>query len=200
VSIFLTELSTRHSLLTKQKNFHTKESKMRSNSGKLTGWLKSTTEKPIEVEGDENPITIREESDDEAESVMKDYPEIQEKTGTAKRHGKRPREDSNEALFINEDISEDEGFQTPSGPALKRSKSAQEPVKGVEDEDDKKKVGLKTSYDGFSIYGRILCLVVKRRGGNKGRMPGASANEAGQQMLESWVSTQAAQDGVMLDD
>jgi len=200
VSIFLTELSTRHSLLTKQKNFHAKESKMRSNSGKLTGWLKGTNEKPIEVEGDEIPITIREESDEEAEGVIKDYPDIQEKTGTAKRHGKRPREASNEALFINDDISEDEGFQTQTGPALKRPRATKETVRALEDEDDKKKLGLKTSYDGFSIYGRILCLVVKRRGGNKGRIPGASANEAGQQMLESWVSTQAAQDGVMLDD
>ena len=29
--------------------------------------------------------------------------------------------------------------------------------------DEKKKLGLKTSYDGFQIYGRILCLVVKRK-------------------------------------
>lgn len=60
-----------------------------------------------------------------------------------------------------------------------------------EAQDDKKKLSLNTSYDGFSIYGRILCLVVKRCGTRtqtgKGMVPASS-----QAMLENWVSTQAA--------
>ena len=62
-------------------------------------------------------------------------------------------------------------------------------------EDDKKKLGLNTSYEGFSIYGRILCLVVKRRGVRNvtGSVPASS-----QAMLENWVSTQAA--GQTADD
>lgn len=200
MSIFLTELSTRHSLLTKQKNLHEKENKMQSNSGKLTGWLERTSEKALNVGGVENTITIREESDEERGETIDDYPEIQGHNKEPKRRGKRAREESNEALFMSDDISEDEGFQAQNGPTSKRSRAAIKTVPTVEEEDDKKKVRLKTSYDGFTIYGRILCLVVKRRGGGKGRMPGAPANVAGQQMLENWVSTQAAQDGLTLDD
>ena len=60
-----------------------------------------------------------------------------------------------------------------------------------ESQDDKKKLGLNTSYEGFSIYGRILCLVVKRRGGRTST-GGAGAPVSSQKMLENWVSTQAA--------
>jgi hypothetical protein len=55
--------------------------------------------------------------------------------------------------------------------------------------EDDKKIGPKTTYDGFSIYGRVLCLVVKRRGAASMSAKHASS----QQMMESWVSTQAAQ-------
>ncbi len=195
MSIFLTELSTRHSLLTKQKNLHMKEDKMQSSSGKLTGWLERTSEKALDGAGVEDAITIREESDEEGEGAIDDYPEIQGHNKESKRNGKRTREDSNEALFINDDISEDEGFQAQNGPTPKRSRAAKETVPIVEDEDDKKKLRLK-----HRMMVSPSTVVVKRRGGSKGRMPGASVNEAGQQMLENWVSTQAAQDGLMLDD
>ncbi len=62
MSIFLTELSTRHSLLTKQKNLHMKEDKMQSSSGKLTGWLERTSEKALDGAGVEDAITIREDT------------------------------------------------------------------------------------------------------------------------------------------
>ncbi|CAD0101006.1 unnamed protein product [Aureobasidium mustum] len=56
-------------------------------------------------------------------------------------------------------------------------------------------MGIKTAYEGFSIYGRILCLIVKRKGVKKN----TSGNTAGSAMLENWVSTQADNEGV-LDD
>jgi hypothetical protein len=65
----------------------------------------------------------------------------------------------------------------------------------VEEDDEAKKLRLKTSYEGFSIYGRILCLVVKRRGVRQPAQPVSS-----QQMLENWVSTQAAAEHVDDDD
>jgi hypothetical protein len=64
-----------------------------------------------------------------------------------------------------------------------------------EAEDDAKKLRLNTSYEGFSIYGRILCLVVKRKGVRQSAQPISS-----QQMLENWVSTQAAAELVDDDD
>lgn len=181
VSIFLTDVSTRHSLLTKQKQFKEKKGRIKSNSGKLTGWLEKGT--------DEEPVTIREESDDEEGPGLQDLPEVEH---DAKGNVKR-KKTTEEAI----EISDDEGFQTQAAPAkeLRQQPAAQEEDQG---EDDKKKLGLKTAYDGFTIYGRILCLVVKRRGG-KSRPPGA-ADQGGQMMLENWVSTQAAQEPGLGDD
>ncbi|KAK8074720.1 hypothetical protein PG997_009383 [Apiospora hydei] len=66
VSIFLTETTTRHSLVTKHKHFHdTTQTKLTSNSGRLVG---ATHEAPLDVDmhAASGVITIlREESDDE---------------------------------------------------------------------------------------------------------------------------------------
>jgi len=89
--------------------------------------------------------------------------------------------------------SDDSSLFVP-GSTTRRGKENSRSDNVNEDEglqDDKKKLGLNTSYDGFSIYGRILCLVVKRRGVRT--QAGNSAVPASSQvMLENWVSTQAA--------
>lgn len=146
VSIFLTEHSSRHSVLTKQKVFKDKP-RIQSNSGKLTGWLAGgSNDQPLVVdESSAEPIVIREEDDDESSRLM-DIPEA--------------------------DGSEDHA--TDAG----------------NDQDNKKKLGLRTCYEGFSIYGRILCLVVKRRGARQ-QAGNSTAPVSSQQMMENWVSTQA---------
>lgn len=185
VSIFLTETSTRHSLLTKQKQFHETQPKIKSNSSKLTGWL--------EKGSDAEPVTIREESDDEAGPSLQDYPEA-----TAQTSGATTRENGKKTITINEDISDDEGFQTQRDPAAKKQKQVEVDDETAEGEDDKKKLGMKTAYDGFAIYGRILCLVVKRKGARA--QPSGLADKNGQMMLENWVSTQAAQETIVDDN
>jgi hypothetical protein len=69
----------------------------------------------------------------------------------------------------------------------------------VEDEDDKKKLALNTTYDGFGIYGRILCLIVKRKG-KKAAQSALGARAGSSQMMETWVSTQVAQEAGLQDD
>ena len=63
--------------------------------------------------------------------------------------------------------------------------------------DEKKKMGFRTEYEGFAIYGRILCLIVKRRTVKGKDMPGG----AGQAMMEEWIGTQVQreEDGVVDD-
>lgn len=62
-----------------------------------------------------------------------------------------------------------------------------------EDDDDKKKLGFKTTYEGFSIWGWVLCLFIERKGG-----PGkqASAVEGNSQaLMQEWIaSTQDQKD------
>lgn len=156
------------------------------------------------------------EADGDDAVKLHDIPEAN--GNTSKR--RTQADDVDDALFVSSD--DEESFQTQrERRASKRRRperveaTAEEAseqaggeqtsvdVDGEGGEDDKKKLGLRTSYDGFSIYGRILCLLVKRKGGKTqaattnttGEMPGS-----GSQMMEQWVSTQAVQEGGLEDD
>ena len=91
----------------------------------------------------------------------------------------------------------------PIPPVVKREDTItipdeeEEPITTAEDGDEKKKMGFQTEYEGFAIYGRILCLVVKRRTAKGREMPGG----AGQAMMEEWIGTQVQreEDGVVGD-
>lgn len=234
VSIFLTETSTRHSLLTKHKHFHdTAQTKLTSNSGRLVG---ATNEAPIDVDLDAAaaPITLRREDSDDDDAPAAGLAEIPlapaaatEEEGTAaKRRPKRARrnttdslenagEDEREHDTADDDFevitSDDDGADSPGDdsdsmmpPPPKRRK---EVLIAEDSSDDKKKLAMDISYEGFAIYGRVLCLVVKRRdplhavaggarsggvasgagGKNRARQDGPG----GQAMMESFIiSTQ----------
>jgi Zn-dependent metalloprotease len=193
VSIFLTETSTSHAMLTKQKTFSTKP-KLQSNTKKLTDWMGgANTDTAIRVdEGDEVPAVLLEEDDEEM--ALKDIPEVD--TAATRSRGKRPRsaedndeDDENEHIFVQSEEDEEEDL------APRRRKKTKVVDEASKEEEDKKKLGINTAYEGFSIYGRILCLIVKRKGVKKS----AGGNMSGTQMLENWVSTQADNEGA-LDD
>lgn len=57
--------------------------------------------------------------------------------------------------------------------------------------DDKKKLGFRTTYDGFSIWGWVLCLLVERKGGPKKNVLEGNA----QALMQEWIaSTQQQRD------
>lgn len=108
--------------------------------------------------------------------------------------GKRNR--TEDSIFVQSDDEEEgeDDFQIQEPPSKrKRVMDAAE----NDTTDDKKKLGIKTAYEGFSIYGRILCLIVKRRGVKK---PTAGGATSGSQMLENWVSTQAQNEAIPDED
>lgn len=191
----------------KQKVFKEKPP-IRSNSGKLTGWLTSgSSEQPVVVDdGTANPI-IREEEDDGAiELADIPEPDVLAEHGYESDRRKRRRGDNRENPITTLEDSDD-SFQQETAPSKKRSKKGNrgmpEETNDDDDEseagDEKKKLGLNTSYEGFSIYGRVLCLVVKRKQSRHqaGTASGATSSE---QMLENWVSTQAAIEQEEIDD
>ncbi|OJD36861.1 uncharacterized protein BKCO1_9000112 [Diplodia corticola] len=202
VSIFLTDNSTPHSLLTKQKTFQDKP-RMKSNSGRLTGWLTTgaTSDQPVDVDGGDGgaPVVLREEDDEDAPVALSNIPEA--RTDASRASKRRRREDSGEDLYADDSSGESESAsdEAPVKRVRKRGQAKDQVVEGdAEATDDKKRLSLDTSYDGFSIYGRILCLVVKRKG-HVARSGGSSASATAQgtassqqQMMENWVSTQAA--------
>ncbi|KKY22830.1 hypothetical protein UCDDS831_g03416 [Diplodia seriata] len=154
VSIFLTDNSTPHSLLTKQKDFQDKP-RMKSNSGKLTGWLTTgaTSDKPVDVDaGDRDaPVALREEDDEDAPVALSDIPEARTETSRASK--RRRREDSNEESYASESSSESESAFNDA------------PRKGH---------------------------VARSGGGGSAASATAKDTASSQQMMENWVSTQAA--------
>lgn len=189
VAIFLTETSSRHSILRKMKTAKAEKSRLGTTNGKLTG----TRDEPVEV-GEGAPGFITEESEESAGVPMADIPSAA--GGEADGKATLAKSQSDEGLFVSDESDEDNaGAQgTPSSKS-----KGKRPVGEGEDggKDDKKKLGMDTTYDGFSIYGRILCLVVKRRGTAKGK---EKAGGAGQAMMEEWIASTQMGEGQMMDE
>jgi hypothetical protein len=221
VSIFLTETNTRHSLLTKHKHFHdTTQTRLTSNSGRLVG---ATSEAPIDVDTAElGSVPVRQEDNDDDEDASIALANIPAAHETVAKRPKRARANTTEieqgGNSDYEVISDDEQEQDEDGlfvdsqgedgeaspPPLKRRKGAgvSAETEGNND-DDKKKLAMDISYEGFSIYGRVLCLVVKRldrpnaaiSSGSStttaARGKGGKAGATGQAMMENFIiSTQ----------
>lgn len=142
------------------------------------------------------PLELLREEDVEDVMNLDDIPAAPIKK---KRRMAKETDDDEDALFVSS--SDEETFLTQretskrasSRPASQGEKSDDRndgSDEDIEEAEDKKKLALNTTYDGFSIYGRILCLVVKRKGH---RPTTQGIPVAGSEMMEHWVSTQAAQ-------
>lgn len=169
------------------KTAKTEKARLGTTEGRLTG----SRDAPVEV-GEGPPGLVTEEESGEGEGVrMADIP-LDAGDGKATL----AKEESREGLFVSDgsEGGDVDARETPSSKA-----KGKRPVGEGEDggEDDKKKLGMDTTYDGFSIYGRILCLVVKRRGTVKGK---EVAGGAGQAMMEEWITSTQMGEGQLMDE
>ncbi|KAF4125074.1 hypothetical protein GMORB2_3913 [Geosmithia morbida] len=210
VSIFLTETNTRHSILAKHKHFHDKAPRrIQSNANKLTG---ETDDHPVDVDASVSATAttaIRQESDGEDDIRLANIPET-----TAGRGAKRRRNSASAAAAGDDDASAvdlaaasdtDTGSSSPP-PKRRRDRGRADapPGRGEgddndDDDDEKKNMAMDVSYEGFAIYGRVLCLVVRRRDGGRGstgqRTAGgggraaAARSNAGQASMENWIAS-----------
>ena len=189
VAVFLTETSSRHSILRKMKTAKAEKGRLGTTNGRLTG----TRDAPVEL-GEAAPGLVTEESGESEDVRMADIPFAVGSDVVNK--ATLPKEESHEGLFVSDDSDEGnvDAQETPSSTD-KGKRSVDEEENGRED--DKKKLGMDTTYDGFSIYGRILCLVVKRRRTAKGKeMTGG----AGQAMMEEWIASTQMNEGQMMNE
>ena len=94
---------------------------------------------------------------------------------------------SEDGLFVPEGRSKRPRTTTAtSSPGFEPLPKRMRDAPSGEESDDKKKMAMDTTYDGFSIYGRVLCLVVKRKD-KKGKAPANLAG--GQATMENWISS-----------
>lgn len=191
VAVFLTEVSARHAILRKEKRAKKEKPKLGIKDGRLTG--SGTRDVPVEIGGDEGAELVREESQEEREISLTDIPAAQDDG--------QDRDSSQESGADEQELFVSDGSQVEDSRARKPSRSPRRkttpPLIDDAGGDDKKKMALNTTYDGFSIYGRILCLVVKRRGRAKGK---ELAGGAGQAMMEEWIASTQMGEGQMLDE
>lgn len=195
--MFLMETSTRHSLLSKHKFFHDKTpSAIRSNASKL---IAETNSSPIDVDAsDFAPIRIEEDSDNEG-IALSDIP-----SANTRRQAKRQRSNTVEDNEDEDDDDEIEGSEDGDGDGdggdasvidvdsdSRRPKRLRGPVKppaseseGQFHDDYKKKLAMDVSYEGFAIYGRVLCLIVKKKEART-----AQQNLGGQAKMENWITS-----------
>lgn len=106
-------------------------------------------------------------------------------------------DDGGDNLFVDDDDSDG---SAAAPPPAKRRRDAASPAEHEAQRDDKKKLAMDISYEGFSIYGRVLCLVVKKRGGPSaggrsapakagGRTGQSAAPGGGQAVMENWITS-----------
>ncbi|KAG8422032.1 hypothetical protein J3459_010748 [Metarhizium acridum] len=191
VSMFLTETSTRHSLLTKKKHFREKgPHMMQSNSTKLIG---ETNIVPVDVDGGNEVPGLREEDSDDGDDVrLSDIP-----VASAQTRSKRHRDNVNSNARIQNSHVEAEGQDAieidsdADEPALKRTRFPDATDEDEDDDDDdKKKLTMDVSYEGFAIYGRVLCLVVRKRENKTPRPRHDGTNKPeGQASMENWITS-----------
>ncbi|KAI9171683.1 hypothetical protein HJFPF1_01171 [Paramyrothecium foliicola] len=193
VSMFLTETSTRHSLLFKHKHFRDKASgRLQSNSTKLIGETESA---PLDLDAQDIAIRLEDESDEDG-ARLADIP-----LAKTFRHGKRQR------ISLDDEESETGLDDEPDSPIEIDSEEEQPPAKRLrnrvdpefeepEDDDAKKKLAMDVSYEGFAIYGQVLCLVVKKldkaQSGSVAARASAATNTtkpSGQASMENWITS-----------
>jgi hypothetical protein len=176
-------------------------SRLQSNSTRL---ISETNDTPIDLDETLNAdITeIRREDDDDAIDLDA-IPSMAETV--VSREGKRQREiqGDSEVEFLPTDIGSAEPIDIDSDMEShppKRSRKRVITEDDDDDDDDKKKMAMDLSYEGFAIYGRILCLVVKRREMQQAthsvRTSRSKTAGQGHATMENWItSTQLPANG-----
>ncbi|EEP77512.1 conserved hypothetical protein [Uncinocarpus reesii 1704] len=171
VSLFLRETGTRHAVATRHRSFKGHEN--------ISSGLTGNSAIPINIPDDgEQPVRILEES---APLSLYDIPEAQPEAVEAPTPSHRRRR--------RRQVSSTGETEETSMPPTKRNK-AETPAETVPQEE--KKMSMTTSYEGFNIWGWILCLLVSRRDKSK---PAKTGNESSNQaLMEEWICTQAPQE------
>ena len=112
----------------------------------------------------------------------------------------KPVRNSDGPVTINEDSDEDVNMRDiPAAINVEdgvdsgnEDAQSQSPPGNDAGPDDKKKLGFTTSYEGFNIWGFILCLLVERTGG-AGKPPQSKDHGNAQALMEEWIQTQQEQ-------
>lgn len=215
------------------------QTRLTSNSSKLVGASRDEPidvegQFPQGAAEMEVPVLREEDNDDQDAINLADIPTVDETAADSQLTNRRPKrrrprgqgqgaeggssggsdvevidtDSSADELFVGDGESDESDAAIGQRPPKRRREKAAA-VGDTAEGEDKKKMAMDISYDGFAIYGRVLCLVVKRRG-DGGRRGGSSAvpsnNQAqtgrpgGQAMMENWIASTQLPEAAAGDD
>ncbi|DAA78154.1 TPA_exp: Uncharacterized protein A8136_5857 [Trichophyton benhamiae CBS 112371] len=100
-------------------------------------------------------------------------------------------DDDEEMPFANDEAPENNKNKKDNNAANENMQDTAEVAN--EAAEDKKKLGLTTTYDGFGIWGWVLCLIIKRKKPMESSKK-TNDGETGQALMEEWICTQAPQE------
>lgn len=189
-------------MLTKHKHFRENiPPRLQSNTNNLIG---NNNENALTVEDDDRndqvPIVLEEDSD-EHNNRLDNIPLASDSrlTRPKRRRNMNNSGDDFEADELDETAPAISVESDPEQPPQKRLR--EDGVSGEVDEvddndDDKKKLAMDVSYEGFSLYGRVLCLVVRKtdnpnQRGTASNTAGlnSSSKPAGQANMNNWITS-----------
>lgn len=175
----------------KEKRVKSEKATLGTKEWRLTG--PGTRDIPFEISDDRRADLTRGESQEERETNLMEIPAAQDDDRDIE--SSQQSGSSEHDLFV-ADEAQLEDARTRKEFRSRRGRRAPPVIDDIV-EDDKMKMALNTTYDGFSIYGRILCLVVRRR---KVKESKELAGGAGQAMMEEWIASSQMGEGPMMDD
>lgn len=187
----MTETNTRHSILKKHKHFHDRNApKLQSNANKLIG---ETNDNPVDLNLDEEFRPILQEDDDESAVNLDSIPLPPRSSRTRSKRQRNVTDgddDQLEPLEVEEPISVIDSDSDTDQPPQKRHRGVERGKEAATEDDDKKKMAMDVTYEGFAIYGRVLCLVVRKvnRAGETGSKKSGRGN-SNQASMENWISS-----------
>lgn len=138
---------------------------------------------------DEYRAPVLQEDDDEVR--LADIPVAETTTRRSKRQRgiQDPEQDGNDEAFEDDETaSAIEIDSDTEAPPHKRHRARTND--GLDGNEDKKKLAMDVSYEGFAIYGQVLCLVVKKRASAAASSGGGGKpRPEGQATMENWISS-----------
>jgi len=177
-ALYLTGAGSLHAVLRKDRSVEATKP-ITSNSTRLTDASRSSPVVEIRQEEDED--------DGECEFAMMDIPEAPAVADDGSQDG---------PLFLPgpADVDSDDDF-VPLPPSQRRAAGTAAGQTAAEDK--KEKVKFRTEYEGFTIYDKVLCLVVTRK--EKRKEKGRKGDKAGGDsvdLIDRWIAvSQAVRDG-----
>ncbi|KAL1952827.1 hypothetical protein VTO42DRAFT_4116 [Malbranchea cinnamomea] len=101
-----------------------------------------------------------------------------------------PLEDQEETSIRLQDIPEAVQDESENTDLQRRKRKRVDSPPQDGGSSDEKKLGFHTTYQGFSIWGWVLCLIISRKDKAKTR----STTDSNQALMEEWICTQAPQE------